>query len=67
MTTASSFSAPTVTNLQRFGFHAQTTTLVLTFSAALDPASARAVSNYALVALVHGGRRRLPVRVVGAD
>ena len=56
----------TVLALQRFGFHAQPTDLVLTFSAALDGASARDVGNYALVAIVQGGRRRLPLRVVGA-
>ena len=55
----------TVLALRRFGFHAQATTLVLTFSAALDPTSAQALSNYTLVVLVHGGRR-LPLRLVGA-
>jgi hypothetical protein len=37
---------PTVTNLQRFGFHAQPTILVLTFSAALDPSRAANTANY---------------------
>jgi hypothetical protein len=41
-------AAPTVLNLQRFGFHAQPTTFVLTFSTALDPVSAEDVSNYRL-------------------
>jgi hypothetical protein len=40
--------APTVSNLQRFGFHAQPTTFVLTFSTALDPVSAQDVANYRL-------------------
>jgi Bacterial Ig-like domain (group 3) len=37
---------PTVTNLQRFGFHAQPTMLVLTFSEALNPTQAQNVANY---------------------
>jgi uncharacterized repeat protein (TIGR01451 family) len=56
----------TVLALQRFGFHAQATRLVLTFSAALDPASAQDLRNYTLTALVHGGRR-LPLRLAGAS
>src|SRR5262249_25966710 len=35
---------PTVVALQRFGFHAQPTWLVLTFSEALDPARATALA-----------------------
>ena len=35
--------------LQRFGFHAQPTTLVLTFSTLLDPTRAQDVRNYRLV------------------
>jgi hypothetical protein len=42
-------NAPTVTNLQRFGFHAQPTLLVLTFSAALDPSRANNTANYTVV------------------
>ena len=37
---------PTVTNLQRFGFHAQPTMLVLTFSEGLNPMPAENVANY---------------------
>jgi hypothetical protein len=44
---------PTVTNLQRFGFHAQPTLLVLTFSTALDPARASNTANYAVVGPAH--------------
>jgi uncharacterized membrane protein len=40
---------PTVTNVQRFGFHAMPTSLVLTFSTTLDPARAQDVSNYQIV------------------
>ena len=40
--------APTVRNLRRFGFHTQPTTFVLTFSTALEPASAEHVANYRL-------------------
>jgi hypothetical protein len=41
---------PTVTNLQRFGFHAQPTTLVFKFNEALDPTRAQNVANYRIVA-----------------
>ena len=41
-------AAPVVASLQRFGFHAQPTTFVLTFSTALAPASAEDVANYRL-------------------
>jgi hypothetical protein len=40
---------PTVASLVRFGFHAQQTTLVLTFSSALAEAPAQNVNNYQLV------------------
>ena len=39
-------AAPTVVTLVRFGFHAQQTSLVLTFSAALNPTPAQDVNNY---------------------
>ena len=39
-------AAPTVVSLVRFGFHAQQTSLVLTFSAALNPTPAQDVKNY---------------------
>ena len=51
VTPASQVVAPTVQNLQRFGFHEQPTTYVLTFSTALDPASAQNVANYRLSAV----------------
>ena len=41
-----SANGPTVTNLQRFGFHNQPTILVLTFSAPLDPTRAEIIANY---------------------
>ncbi len=40
---------PHVTNVQRFGFHAQPTTLVLQFNEALDPTRAQNVANYQIV------------------
>jgi hypothetical protein len=45
-------AAPTVLKLQRFGFHAQPTTFVLTFSTPLDQASAQNVANYRLNSIV---------------
>jgi hypothetical protein len=54
---AAAAAGPTVANLQRFGFHAQPTLLVLTFSAALDPIRAANVANYTLT----GGSNRFPV------
>jgi uncharacterized repeat protein (TIGR01451 family) len=47
---------PIVVALQRFGFHAQPTSLVLTFSTALDPASAQNTANYRIVTLGVSGR-----------
>ena len=44
-------NGPTVVSLQRFGFHAQPTLLVLTFSTPMDPARAQDLSNYRLVAV----------------
>ena len=38
-------ASPTVVSLVRFGFHAQQTSLVLTFSTALNPTSAQNVNN----------------------
>jgi uncharacterized repeat protein (TIGR01451 family) len=43
---ASSAVAPTVSNVQRFGFHDQPSVLVLTFSAALDPSRAQDPTCY---------------------
>ena len=39
----------TVTSIERYGYHALPTTIVLQFSGALDPASAQNVANYTLV------------------
>ena len=49
-------AAPMVVLLQRYGYHMQHTTLVLTFGAALDAASAENVHDYQIVTL--GGRGR---------
>ena len=48
---ASNLPGPTVVLLQRYGYHAQATTLVLTFSTALDPARAEDLSNYRILPL----------------
>ena len=48
---------PAVEELRRYGFHAQPTLLVLTFTGPLDPTRAEDLSNYALVGPV-GGRGR---------
>ena len=45
---AQAVAAPVVQELQRFGFHAQPTTFVLTFSTALEQATAEDVANYVL-------------------
>ena len=49
-------ASPTVTSVSRFGFHMHPTSVVLTFSAALDPARAEDVNNYQFVTM--GGRGR---------
>ncbi len=49
-------ASPTVMSVQRFGFHMQPTSLVLTFSAPLDPVRAEDVKNYQIVTM--GGRGR---------
>jgi type VI secretion system secreted protein VgrG len=48
--------APTETNTKRFGFHQQPTSLVLTFSAALNPTRAQTVSDYQIMTLGGPGR-----------
>jgi autotransporter-associated beta strand protein len=48
--------SPTVDSLKRFGFHMHPTSLVLTFSSALDPTPAEDVNNYQIVTM--GGRGR---------
>jgi uncharacterized repeat protein (TIGR01451 family) len=47
---------PTVTLVQRFGFHWFPTVLVLTFDKPLDPLTAQNLANYQLVALGGAGR-----------
>jgi hypothetical protein len=47
---------PTVTSLKRYGYHAQPTVLVLSFSEALDPATAEDVANYQIVTIDGPGR-----------
>ncbi len=56
----------TVVTLQRFGFHHQPTLLVLTFSAALDPATSQNVSNYRLERLGHHQRPIRTYRIASA-
>jgi hypothetical protein len=46
---------PMVVSLKRYGIHMQPTVLVLTYSAALDPARAQDVHNYRIIG--PGGRR----------
>ena len=50
------FADAHVVSLKRFGFHMQPTSLVLTFSSALDPTRAEDVNNYQIVTM--GGRGR---------
>ena len=54
---------PTVIRLRRFGFHHMRTTLVLTFSAALDPAKAQDPANYTLIGPLPGHSQ---IRIVSA-
>ena len=44
-------TAPTVASLVRFGFHMQQTSLVLTFSTALNPTPAQNVNNYQILTM----------------
>jgi uncharacterized repeat protein (TIGR01451 family) len=53
-------SGPVVNGVQRFGFHAHPTTIVLTFNTGLDPARAERPGNYEIVAL-DGPRHVIPV------
>jgi len=57
-----SITPPTVVNLQRFGFHLQPTSIVLTFSEPMDPIRAEALGNYTLVAPGHGHSRVIPLK-----
>jgi hypothetical protein len=52
-------AAPTVVSLVRFGFHEQPTSLVLTFSTALDATRSQNVNNYQLVA---SSGQAIPIR-----
>jgi hypothetical protein len=54
--TFTAVAAPTVVSLQRFGFHDQPTSLVLTFSTALNATSAQNVNNYQIVNMGGPGR-----------
>jgi virginiamycin B lyase len=54
-------TGPTVTGVQRFGFHAQATTLVLTFDTQLDSRRAQNPDNYQIEAL-DGPRRVIRIR-----
>jgi uncharacterized membrane protein len=47
--TPTSTGGPQVRKVQRFGFHTMPTTLVVTFSQALDPSTAEDVHNYRIV------------------
>jgi uncharacterized repeat protein (TIGR01451 family) len=49
--------APTVVSLERLGYHAGPTTLVLSFSAPLDAATAVDLRNYQLFQVLKGGHR----------
>src|SRR5262249_43079100 len=55
---------PTILDLARFGYHSQTTTLVLTFDKALDPATAQDVGNYRITGQ---GRRVVRIASVSYD
>ena len=57
-----SITPPTVVNLQRFGFHLQPTSIVLTFSEPMDPIRAEALGNYTLVEPGRGHSRVIPLK-----
>ncbi len=57
---------PSVIALRRYGFHAQPTSLVVTFSAPLDPSRAVSLANYQLVRLRPSGRRGPALRLRAA-
>jgi streptogramin lyase len=58
---------PVVVSLVRLGFHAEPTTLVLTFDKALDPVRAQEVSNYRIVKLPGPSIRVASVRYDPSD
>ena len=68
-TAASAMARPaTVVSLERFGYHAQPTILVVTFSAPLDAAHAQDLGNYRIVKLdAHGTGRVTPVKAAVYD
>ena len=51
-----SLESPSVTSVQRFGYHHRPTTLVVHFNEALDPASALNPANYEIVSPGRDGR-----------
>src|SRR5262249_49235399 len=55
-----------VLSLQRYGYHAQPTALVLAFSTPLDPASAQDVANYQLFVLGSHGVPKHRIRIGAA-
>ena len=57
---------PSITSLERFGFHAQPTALVLTFSSALDPTRAQDMQNYTLTPVGPHGHVGARIRIVAA-
>jgi photosystem II stability/assembly factor-like uncharacterized protein len=57
---------PTVANLQRFGYHAQPTSIVLTFSEPMDSDRAETLGNYTLVAPGQGHGRGRVIPLVSA-
>ena len=62
--TYASVAAPTVLSLVRFGFHMQPTSLVLSFSSALDATPAEDVSNYLLMT---SSGTMIPIKSVAYD
>jgi autotransporter-associated beta strand protein len=54
--TFTAVAPPTIVSLQRFGFHEQPTSLVLTFSTALNTTAAQNVNNYQIVNMGGPGR-----------
>jgi uncharacterized repeat protein (TIGR01451 family) len=58
--------SPTVTSLERFGFHAQPTAFVLTFSSALAPTLAQDVQNYDLRPISPKGHLGGRIRIAAA-
>jgi large repetitive protein len=57
---------PRPVRLRRFGFHLQPTTLVVTFDAPLDAASAQNLENYVLIGPLPG-RRVIPIAAADYD